>query len=274
MTPFSVCISVYKNDHPLFFQEALNSVMEQTLPPAEIVLIVDGPIDSGIERVITQAKEKCPVLKVIYLEKNQGLGNALKIAVENATYDIIARMDSDDIALPSRFEKQMACFESDPQLSISGGAIAEFIDLPDNIVGIRECPLEDSSIKKYMKSRCGFNHVTVMFKKSEVLKAGSYKDWFWNEDYYLWIRMMQAGCKFSNLPDILVNVRVGKDMYARRGGRRYFNSEVALQKYMLNHHIISIPRFLYNILMRLVVQILLPRRLRGEVFQKLFRKNI
>ena len=77
---------------------------------------------------------------------------------------------------------------------------------------------------------------------------------------------------FANLPDNLVNVRVGEEMYQRRGGVRYFKSEARLQKYMLNHDIISLPRFIYNIVGRFVIQVAMPNSLRGFVFQKIFRK--
>lgn len=112
-----------------------------------------------------------------------------------------------------------------------------------------------------------------MFRRSEVLKAGNYLDWFWNEDYYLWIRMWKQGCKFCNLEDVLVNVRVGYDMYARRGGWTYFKSEAKLQKYMWKQHLIGFPRFMFNVAVRWGVQVMLPNRMRGFVFQKLFREK-
>lgn len=117
------------------------------------------------------------------------------------------------------------------------------------------------------------NHVTVMFRKSEVLKAGNYQDWFWNEDYYLWIRMRLAGCKFANVPEVLVNVRTGSDMYARRGGIKYFRSEKALQKYMLDNNVIGFSTYLMNVLKRFIVQVLLPNDIRGWVFRTFARQN-
>lgn len=108
--------------------------------------------------------------------------------------------------------------------------------------------------------------------RSRVVAAGNYLDWHFNEDYYLWIRMAEAGCCFANLPDVLVNVRVGRDMYARRGGWRYFKSEVGLQQYMRQRKMISWPRYLFNVTVRFVVQVAIPDRVRGFVFQKFFRK--
>lgn len=270
---FSVCMSVYKNDKPTDVSVALDSIVNQTIRPNEIVLVVDGPIPDGLKLVLDEYdKRYVGLFNIIRLPINKGLGNALKLATEQAKYELIARMDSDDIAEQTRFEKQLKCFENDPELSIVGGSISEFIDSPENIVGHRICPLSNGEIKDYMKSRCGFNHMTVMFRKSEVLRAGNYQDWFWNEDYYLWIRMMLAGCKFANLPDTLVNVRVGKDMYARRGGWKYFKSEAKLQHYMWKNHVIGFLRFIYNVSIRFAVQVAMPNTLRGWVFRMFARK--
>ena len=116
------------------------------------------------------------------------------------------------------------------------------------------------------------NQVTAMFKKTSVKKVGGYIDWYCNEDYYLWVRMAKAGMRFANLPDGLVNVRVGKDMYSRRGGIKYFRSEAKLQKYMLDNGVINFWTYFMNVNKRLVVQVLLPNRIRGWVFKKFARK--
>ena len=272
-TLFSVCMSVYKNDKPEYVIIALDSVINQSVKPAEIVLVVDGPVPVALNNLLDEYVEKyLSLFNVIRLSENQGLGNALKIAIEAAKYELIARMDSDDIAVSDRFEKQITCFLNDQRLSIVGGSISEFIETPDNIVGHRICPLTDKEIKIYMKSRCGFNHMAVMFKKSDVLRVGNYQHWHYNEDYYLWIRMMLAGCKFANLSDTLVNVRVGKDMYARRGGWKYFKSEASLQRYMWKHGIIGLDRYIYNVAIRFAVQVAMPNSLRGWVFRTFARK--
>lgn len=270
---FSVCMSVYRNDKPAEVAVALDSVINQSVRPAEIVLVVDGPIPDALSGVLDEFSEKyVDLFNIIRLPENKGLGNALMLATEAAKYELVARMDSDDICMPGRFEKQLACFEQDSDLSIVGGTISEFIDTPDNVVGHRVCPLTDMEIRNYMTRRCALNHMTVMFKRSEVLKAGNYQDWFWNEDYYLWIRMLLAGCKFANLPDTLVNVRVGRDMYARRGGWRYFKSEAGIQRYMWEHKLIGLGRYLYNVAIRFAVQVAMPNSVRGWVFRTFARK--
>ena len=270
---FSVAISVYKNDKADFFDRALESITDlQSIKPNEIVLVVDGPIGDELNSVIAKYENKYSILKTVRLSENGGLGNALKIAVENCTNELIARMDSDDISLPNRFEEQLKMFKDNPDLDIVGGNISEFIDTEENIVAYREVPLTDSDIKEYLKVRCPLNHVSVMYKKSAVLKSGGYLDLFWNEDYYLWIRMCEQNCKMANTGTVLVNVRTGQDMYKRRGGRKYYKSEKFLQDYMLKRKMIGHFTYCMNLAKRFIVQVLMPPTVRGWVFRRFARK--
>lgn len=274
MLNFSVVTSVYRNDKPEFVREALDSMLvNQAVKPSEIVLVQDGPVPSTLELLLFEYEKKySDVIHMIRLEKNGGLGNALRLGVENALYDIVARMDSDDICLPDRFEKQLRYLEQHSECDIVGGQMTEFIGEASNIVGKRVVPEDNEAIYKFMKSRCALNHVTVMFRKKTVLRVGNYQDWFWNEDYYLWVRMMIAGCVFANLPDVLVNVRSGEDQYARRGGMKYFKSELGIQKLMFDNHLINRGGYFINVVKRLIVQLLLPNWLRGWVFRTFARK--
>ena len=275
MEKFSVCTSVYKNDKPEFVRVALDSMLvHQSVKPDEIVLVQDGPVPDDLSSLLSEYEGKySDVMHIIRLEKNGGLGNALRLGVENAKYDIIARMDSDDICMPDRFEKQLAYLEAHPECDIVGGQITEFIDAPDNIVGKREVPCSNEAIYQYMRSRCALNHPTVMFKKKSVLDAGNYKDWFWNEDYYMWIRMMENGCVFANLPDVLVNMRSGIDQYGRRGGKKYFDSEIGIKKLMLEKGMINRREYVVNYIQRFVIQLMLPNSVRGWVFRTFARKS-
>ena len=215
---------------------------------------------------------KSIVFNPIFLPQNKGLGNALREGILNCNFDLVARMDSDDISAPYRFEKQLEVFENDPSVDIVGGAITEFVGDPTNIIGLRNVELTDTLIKADMKKRCAMNHVSVMYKKNAVLSAGGYKDWYYNEDYYLWIRMMEANCRFANVPYPLVNVRTGLDMSARRGGWKYFRSEQTLQKYMLDHELISFPRYFYNVALRFGGEYLAPNKVR-QLLYKLIRNK-
>ena len=272
---FSVITSVYKNDKPEYIRVALDSLLvQQTVKPDEIVLVQDGPVSYETSRLLLEYKDNYgEKLNVIKLTQNKGLGNALMLGVENAKYDIVARMDSDDICAPNRFEKQLAYLESHPECDIVGGQITEFIDTPDNIVGKREVPCDNEAIYHYMRSRCALNHPTVMFKKKAVLDAGNYQDWFWNEDYYMWIRMMERGCVFANLPDVLVNMRSGLDQYGRRGGKKYFDSEIGIKKLMLEKGMITRKEYFINYIQRFIIQLMLPNSVRGWVFRTFARKK-
>ena len=205
--------------------------------------------------------------KPIYLETNQGHGNARRTSLDNCSHNLVALMDSDDINLPKRFELQLNKFEEDEELNLVGGQITEFIYDSSNIVAKRIVPEKDKDIKKYMKKRCPMNQVSVMMKKDFYDKVGGYIDWYCEEDYYLWLRMALAGGKFANVPQTLVNVRIGDEMSSRRGGWKYFNSEKALQKYMLKKKVISFPRYLYNVAIRFGGEILLSDKARTKAFK-------
>lgn len=306
MLKFSVIMSIYKSDVPELVRVALDSLLQQTLLPNEIVIVADGPVPAELEQVVSsfmcqvskirttpnpsfakggdlvpedgkeslETRNQKPETIVTYLpqEKNGGLGEAMRIAAEAAKYDYLARMDSDDICLPDRFEKQMKCFEEDPELSLVGGMITEFDGDPENIIAKRILPLEDAEIKRMMRGRCAVNHVTVIFKKADLMKSGNYQPFWKQEDHYLWARMMEHGCKFRNIPDVVVNVRSGKDQIARRGGLRFYKSVVRVFWYMFRHGLISFGYFLYICTVRGIVQVLMPNKLRTWVYLHLLRK--
>jgi len=234
---------------------------------------VDGPVPEKLDAEIKRF-EQYPFFKSVRLEKNSGHGIARRSGLEKCSRPLVALMDSDDICVPDRFEKQLACFADDPELSIVGSDISEFIGTPDNVIGIRDIPEDDKAIKRYMKFRCPFNQMTVMFRLKDVTDAGGYQDWYCDEDYYLWIRMFQKGFKFKNIKESLVMVRVTEDTYERRGGRKYYESEKGIQKYMLDNRIISYPVYFHNVAIRYVLQVLMPNRLRAFVFHNFARKKI
>lgn len=270
---YSVCMSVYKNDDIVDFVTSVNSIYKQTIPPDEIILVIDGPIRINLQDTINELQRQIPILKVISLAQNMGHAIARQTCLNAAKNELCAVMDADDISISDRFEKQLKAFEEHPDVSVVGGLINEFMGNLKNVVGTRTVPEHDVDIKNYLKSRCPMNLVTVMLKKSDVMKVGGYQDWYCEEDYYLWIRLTLEGYKFYNIQENLVYVRVGEEMYQRRGGKRYFQSEAKLQKYMLDHEIISFPKYVYNVLVRWAVQVAMPNKVRGWVFQKLARSN-
>lgn len=270
---FSVLMSAYKNDNADDFRTAVESISKnQTLRPSEIIIVVDGPVPEILKKMINTLEKEIPEIQAYWLDENVGLGRAMEFGMTKCNYDYVARMDADDISAPDRFEKQISFITKHPETSVLGGQISEFIDEPYNIVARREVPLTHEDCIRYLHSRDPFNHVSVMLKKEDVLKAGNYKHWHLNEDSYLWIRMALNGCRFANLPETLVNVRVGADMYGRRGGWKYFLSNKGIQDYKYKHNFISLPRYLMNVSTQLIVQVLMPNKLRGLVFRNILRK--
>lgn len=271
--PFSVLMCVYKNDNSTYFKQALESVSNQTVKPSEIVLVIDGPIPKETRDNINDfALKNQDIFNIIDLKINVGHGKAKNIGLKKCTYELVAIMDSDDICTKDRFEKQLLYFKKHPETSILGGIISEFSKNINISLGQRSLPSTHSEIKKFLKMRCPMNHMTVMFKKSEVIEAGGYLDWHYNEDYYLWIRMYLSGAIFSNLNDIIVYARVNDEFYLRRGGWKYFVSESKLQYFMFQKNIINIFRLTFNILIRFFVQFVVPNKFRKWLFLNFFRK--
>ena len=269
----SVLMSVYKNDIAQNVKTAVESIINQTFRPSQVVIVVDGPVPDETTKTLEELKELYSEVEIYPLEQNVGLGNALKEGMTHCGNEIVARMDSDDIAVEDRFEKQIKKFEEDSELSIVGSNIAEFIGDKDNVVSIRSVPEKHEDICKYLKKRCPFNHMTVMFKKSEVEKAGGYLHWFYNEDSYLWARMYLAGCKFANIPENLVYARINEATFQRRGGYKYYKSERDLFKFMYKNKIIGWGEYQKAKAIRFVIQVLMPNSVRKYVFLKMMRKK-
>ncbi|KNY26831.1 glycosyltransferase [Pseudobacteroides cellulosolvens] len=270
---FSVLISIYYKENPDFLKQSLNSVFEQTLRPSEVVLVKDGELTNELEEVISQFSSRYPhIFRIIALEKNVGLGEALRIGLLHCTYEIVARMDSDDVCLPLRFEKQMSVLQKDTSIDITGSFIAEFENRIDEITSIRKVPCEFGDIATKARYRNPFNHQTVMFRKSAVIIAGNYKSFLWYEDYYLWVRMLIQNHKAVNIPEVLVYVRTGTSMFKRRGGFNVFINEVRFQKELLKLNFISVLELTYNIVTRGLVR-LLPVSLRKLVYSLFLREK-
>ena len=229
MTNFSVLISIYSKENPIYLTASLNSIINQTMVPNEIVLVKDGPITDELNQVIDFFDIKYPKLfKIITLPENKGLGNALSIGILECSYDIIARMDTDDICNHYRFEKQLKFLESNLDVDLVGSNIEEFNITPGDLNRFRIMPEKGTAIMKYSKYRNPVNHPSVMFRKSKVLAAGNYKsDILFFEDFSLFIRMLQNGSKFYNLQENLLYFRTGLgiDVIKRRSGWLYLKNE-------------------------------------------------
>lgn len=224
---YSVLMTVYKNDNSNYFKQSLKSMIEQTLQPDEIVIVKDGIVGREIQSVIDKlSKENKSLIVEVQLPKNVGLGLALNEGIKVCRNELIARMDSDDISLPTRCEKQVELFKKNPELDIVGCPVIEFVDDHSNEVGKRNVPLDNESIYKFCKKRDPFNHPTVMYRKSKVESVGCYSDLRKNQDTDLWIKMLSKGCVCANLPEYLLKFRFDENTYKKR--KNWLNTKLLI----------------------------------------------
>ena len=274
-TDYSVLMSVYQKEEPSFFHDAIQSILRQTIRPKQIVLVCDGPLTDGLEQELEALQEnQRDILRLVRLPACGGLGSALQKGLQSCSCELVARMDTDDLAVPNRMELQLAELDRDPSLSVLGGQITEFWISPDRISGSRRVPCDNEAIRTFAASRNPMNHMTVMFRKNAVLAAGSYRSFDRFEDYDLWSRMLAGGARFRNLDQVLVYARVAPDSYRRRGGMDYFRQSVRMQKQLRACGLLGPAAYCRNLAVRFAGTVLLPNRLRGLVYQKHLHKKL
>lgn len=264
---FSILLAVYKKENPVYFSQSLDSIFSQILFPHEVVLVKDGPLTDDLERVINKYQSKYYILKVVSLPVNQGLGKALNEGLKHCSHDLVARMDTDDIVKPDRFEKQLKIFQEDPEVDVVGSWIDEFEGDISHVVSVKRLPECHEEILSFAKKRNPINHPVVMFRKKAVLAAGGYQHFPLFEDYYLWVRMLMNGAKFYNIQESLLYFRSSPDMFKRRGGLKYVGTEVRFQNFLLRSHFISFPRYVQNVIIRVITRIM-PNRWRALLYKK------
>lgn len=237
-------MSLYDKELPESLHECFNSLYLQSLKPTEIICVFDGPVNESLSNVVTEWQKRINII-TIKLENNVGLGEALNIGLKECSYDIVARMDTDDICVLRRFELQIPLFEQNKSLCLLGGQIAEFSGNITNIIGKRIVPTTFYDIKKTAKKKNPFNHMTVVFRREIIESVGGYKDHLFMEDYNLWLRVISKDHYVENLGDILVYARAGENMLARRKGTKYIASELKLAalKYNLKYQSLLVSYF-------------------------------
>ena len=221
---FSVLQSLYYKEKPEFLKECLESLKIQTLQATEIIMVFDGIITSELEEMVMQYTSILPI-KIIRLPKNVGLGKALNEGLKHCSYNWIFRMDTDDICLPERFEKQVEFIKQHSDVVLFSGHIAEFSDDKTIITGYRKVPIGDKNIRKYALLRSPFNHVTVAFRKDIIEAVGGYQHHLFLEDYNLWLRIIAQEYEVGNIDGVLLLARAGSNMVARRRGMNYIKGE-------------------------------------------------
>ena len=264
---FSVLIPIYKNDNLHDFKIAIKSVYEdQTIKPSQIVITVDGPLASKLNDYILDL-EKEPVVTCVWSPVNNGLGIALNKGLEQCRYDIVARMDSDDVAYPTRFEKQLKQIESNDLISSN---LAEFSESIDKVESYRKSMTKEMISHKYWL-RNPFNHPSVMFRKSAVLNAGGYIHMPFFEDWYLWIRMIAQGARCDNINEPLVYFRSDSRQLNRRRGLTYLNHEVHFIRTLKRQNYISSIQLYKRVAISIIFR-LLPFRVFKFITKVLLRK--
>lgn len=271
MEKFSVLMSLYYKEKPEYFRQCIESVLSQTVLPSQIVIVKDGPLNQGLEDVLGCYISKKPKLYTILpLEKNLGLGLALAKGILCCKYELVARVDTDDISRKDRFEKQLKMFSDNPNLDICGSHILEFEGNINKIISKRCVPIVHQDISEYQKRRSAFNHMTVMYKKSSVIKAGNYEHCPLMEDDMLWIKMLLSGAIGANIDDYLVYARTGYAMIKRRGGLDYFLKYKKARKQIYQTNYISAYDYYISLFAQGIVS-LLPKEIRKFIFLHLLR---
>lgn len=275
MNKFSVLISVYHKENPLYFRECLESLMNQTVLPNEIVLIKDGPLTENLENVLNEyVANYTNLFKIIALPINKGLGNALSIGILECSFELIARMDADDICVLNRFEKELNFLKSNPAVDLVGSNVEEFNNFPGDLQRFRKMPEKDKELLRYAKYRCPVNHPSIIFRKQKVLEAGNYNsDILMMEDFSLFIRMLNNGCVFYNIQEVLLNFRVGlgREVIKRRSGLLYFNNEWKFAKLAFKIGHLNFFEWLFYIVFKLPLR-LMPPRIIEFVYNKFLRQ--
>ena len=266
---FSLLISTYGGDAPEFLRLAFeSSVQQQTRPPAQVVMVQDGPVSEELAATIADLAETSPVpVEHVALEHNAGLGPALDCGLAACAHEIVARMDADDVSRPDRFERQLPLVEAGAD--IVGSGLFEFGTSLDDVVRRRTPPVDPDEIRRVIRFRDPFNHPTVVYRRSAVLAAGGYTDMALMEDYLLFARMVEAGAEPANVAEPLVYYRVGAGAYARRGGRELLASELALQRRFRRLGITTRSQYLRNVVVRGGYR-MVPEPLRKIAYRRLF----
>ena len=262
--PFSVLMCVYEHDNDDYFEQALKSItVDQTLKPSQIVLVVDGPVNKE-KKVIIDRFSKIDEfeLDVLMLPVNVGQGKALNAGLERCKYDYVARMDSDDISMPDRFEKQIKYLKMHPDVDVMSSFVKEFDG--NHLSEVRVLPLTPKEINQFGKLRSPINHGACIYKKQKVLAVGAYSAYVQLQDYLLFVKMICAGFKLCNTDDIVLRVRMPGG-YVKKGGFNYFKEEVSLAKEFYKMGYISRGGLFKNLIVRALPR-LLPSALLGRLY--------
>ena len=273
MEAYSVLMTVWKNENPVFFETAVESMVAQTVRTDDFVIVCDGPLTAALDAVIEKFTQAYPELfHIVRLPENVGIGKANSFGLEYCKNDLVAKMDADDIAVHDRCQKQLELFRDNPQLMVAGGFIEEFDKDPANPFAVRSVPVDNDEIRKFARRRQPFNNMTVMYRRHAVVAAGGYRNYRRNEDYDLYLRMLHAGNYAQNLPEILVQARVNNGAYSRRASWATLDGCVRSRWYAYRIGYSSLLDFLICAIGELII-VVSPRKLQHFIYQRFLRKK-
>lgn len=251
---FSVLMSTYIKDKPEHLRECLESItVYQSIKPDEIILVEDGPISPENSLVIKEF-EKIANIKRIKLNINVGLGFALREGLNHCSTDLIARIDSDDVAIENRFEKQLDYFGKNPSTGVLGSNV-QLIDISSEpMKAIRLVPELDKDIRKLMDFKNPLNHPTVMFNRKN-LPEFNYENILYFEDWFLWLNLRSNKfVQFYNIQEPLLKYRVRS--LDERNSKHFIKHERFFFLSAKKRNLISTSVFYYNTILRNIVRIL------------------
>lgn len=265
-------MTVYIREIAPYLKESIESILNQTVKADEIVIVKDGPVKDEINETLKYYEEKYPgFFKIITLEKNQGSGIASRIGIENCSYELVARMDSDDISMPNRFEKELAYLKANPECRLIGTDHIEFTDEGREVY--KKFPNNHDELVKFAKSRNPFSTPSVIMYREDVLAVGNYHDKMLFEDYDMWIRLIVYGVKIYNIPEALVKVRTTNGLYGRRGGKKYVRYTYRFYKGAVDIGFLNWFEAFPKVLYRSIIAIM-PPFLREWFYLNFLRKRI
>ena len=266
---FSIILPIYKKNKISEVVNCLNSVVNKSLLPNEIVIIYDGFVNSSIKDIVNN-KLFFFNKKIVHNSTNIGLGLTLKKGVMNCSNDLIIRVDADDVNNKNRFYELIKAAKKNKKADIIGSYLLE---KNNNNYYLKKVPISLSEVKRLIFYRNPLNHNTILLKKRSIIKVGSYRDIRFFEDYYLWLKIIKNNGKIINLNKVLVCSKQDKAFLERRSGYKYLKYFLNFLKIIYRERLINITNYVLYIAIRspIIISPLLFKRLFYQVF---LRKKI
>ncbi len=264
---FTVLLPIYqRSDLIENFEKVLESIYQNTIKPNELIVLIDGAVSNDFKEKIKREEAKYKY-KILWSDKI-GLAKILNKGIKKVKATWIARMDGDDICAPDRFEKSIDLINQG--FDLFGGQIIEKEKNTKNFV-LKRVPVKSEDIKKMLKYRNPFNHMTVFYKTELAKKIGGYPDLYLKEDYGFWCKMIGCGAKVANMPYVVVEAKTGNNFFMRRGGLKYIQSEFYLQKIMLEQKLTNLFFATIIFILKSIIYIL-PLFIKKFIYKTILRK--